>query len=345
MSGSSLDGLDIACCDFIVREESWSFVFHHAEMIPYDAEWQKKLSEVRDLNSKALWELHSAYGQYLGRMVKDFILKYQIEGVELVASHGHTVFHHPEKGYTVQIGNGADIAAACGLPVVSGLRSGDIAKGGQGAPIVPIGEKMLFQAYDGFLNIGGIANLSIREGELFIAWDVAAANQVLNALAAKAGKDFDSGGALAREGKVDYAVLDELDLIKFYLLYPPRSMDNAYIKEHYLPILAEMDAKDGLATFTEHLSTRIVKELIRFGAPPKNILVTGGGAFNSFLIEKIQQKLPESYVHVPNGALVEYKEALIMAFIGLLRYLGRDNVLSSVTGARGDSCSGALYLP
>lgn len=328
-----------------MQEESWSYIYHFAETVPFTAGVKEKLISAPSMSGKELRVLDVELGTLLGVMTKDFVRRHQIEGLELVSSHGHTVFHHPERGFSTQIGSGAHLAASCGYPVVCDLRSGDLAKGGQGAPIVPIGEKYLFQAYDAFLNIGGIANLSVyHEGRLH-AWDIAAANQVLNFLARKEGLDFDEDGALAKLGKVDYGLMDKLDKIDFYDLAPPRSLDNQYVTNTYLPLLDGVSPRDGLATFTEHLVGRTIKELIRFGQPSKNLLVTGGGAYNSFLIEKLRGKLPDVYVHVPSGALVEYKEALIMGFIGLLRYLGKPNILSSATGAREDTCSGALYLP
>lgn len=345
MSGSSLDGVDIACCDFVVQEDSWSYIYHFAETIPFTDTIRAKLLGAPSMPAKELEALDAEFGTYLGKLSNSFIKKHQIEGLELIASHGHTVFHHPEEGFSTQIGSGAHLAAASGYSVVCDLRSGDLAKGGQGAPIVPIGEKMLFQAYDAFLNIGGIANLSVYRDDLLYAWDVGAANQVLNHLAEKAGKAFDRDGEMAKAGKVNYDLLDKLEGIDFYNLEPPRSMDNQYVASHYFPLFEGVDIYDGLATFSEHLVSRIIKEMIRFGQPSRNLLVTGGGAYNSFLIEKLRRKLPEVYVHVPAGALVEYKEALIMGFIGLLRYLGKPNVLSTVTGAREDACSGALYMP
>lgn len=346
MSGSSLDGLDLCCCDFIVREENWSYVFHFTKTVPFPEDLANRLSKARDISSKELFKLDADLGDFIGQAVKTFMQENCIEEVELIASHGHTVFHSPESSFSTQIGSGAHTAAACGLPVVSDLRSGDLAKGGQGAPIVPIGELLLFQSFDAFLNLGGIANISIIQDGKGQAWDIAGANQVLNHLAKKLGKPFDDEGKFAVEGEVDFSLIEQLDSWEYYQMDPPKSLDNQQVQEHYFPLVDSVeDPKNALATFSEHLSAQIVKALLRMEKMPENLLVTGGGAHNKDLIKRLELKLPEVYVHVPNGALINFKEALIMAFIGLLRFKGQTNIISSITGAESDSISGAVYLP
>jgi anhydro-N-acetylmuramic acid kinase len=291
--------------------------------------------------------LHVEFGHYLGRQVNRFIeengLHYQ---VALVASHGHTSFHMPAKGLTAQLGDGAAIAAETGLPVVSDLRALDVALGGQGAPIVPFGEKHLLSSYNYFLNIGGIANVSFN-GDPYIAFDVCPANRVLNLLAQQAGKAFDEGGALAAAGTVHPALLDQLNTQPYYQQPPPKSLANEFGTDTLYPMIraAGLPVADALATYCEHMAIQLRKVLETSGTGAGELLCTGGGAFNRFLVSRLQAQLEPLgiTVVVPDEALVNYKEALIMAFIGVLRWRQSHNTLASVTGARRDSIGGALW--
>src|ERR1700712_1683793 len=207
MSGSSLDGLDIA---FVHLEETagrWTFEIQESACIPYQVEWKEKLSGATSLSAKDYLLLHSEYGHWLGDTVNDFLEENKLAyRVQLISSHGHTAFHFPERRMTAQIGDGAAIVAVTGIRTITDLRSVDVALGGQGAPIVPIGEKLLLPDYDFFLNIGGIANLSAA-GDHFIGFDVCPANRILNLLAAKTPKGYDENGALAASGSVNEALL------------------------------------------------------------------------------------------------------------------------------------------
>src|SRR5690606_23275424 len=197
MSGSSLDGLDIAFVHFHENAAKWNFDIVYAECYPYSAEWINKLQSSVQLNALDYQLLYAEYGHYLGAAVNTFINEHQLQyQVQLIASHGHTTFHVPPK-MTAQLGDGAAIAAETGIPVISELRALDVALGGQGAPIVPIGDKLLFGEFDYCLNIGGIANVTTHTAGTYISFDVCAANRVLNLLASQAGKAYDEGGQMA----------------------------------------------------------------------------------------------------------------------------------------------------
>ena len=349
MSGSSLDGLDIVFAEILENGGKWSYEILHADCISYSVEWIEKLKNATSLSARDYQLLHTEYGHYLGTQVNHFIEKYQLQfKVAVVASHGHTTFHEPAKKMTAQLGDGAAIAAVTQLPVVSDLRALDVAFGGQGAPIVPIGEKLLLSGYQYFLNIGGIANISIT-GDAYKAFDICAANRVLNMLANDAGKEYDNEGQLARSGQLNQALLNELNGLGYYSLPIPKSLPNSFGTDTVYPLIKKynLPVADALHTYVAHIA-RQVKNAIQNNKVAtdgdQQLLVTGGGALNSFLVERLQEALGNIKVVVPDEQLVQYKEALIMALIGVLRWREEYNVLNSVTGAARNSVGGAMWM-
>jgi len=353
MSGSSLDGLDIAYVHFHETAGKWTYEILKADCVPYSKLWTDKLSNAVNLPASGYQLLHSEYGAYTGAAVNKFIEDNGLEHqVHLIASHGHTTFHMPGQKMTAQLGEGAAIAATTGLPVVSDLRAMDIAFGGQGAPIVPIGEKLLLYDYDMFLNLGGIANLSFNQAGQYIAFDVCPANRVLNMLVATTGKAYDDEGKMAATGSVNSNLLNQLNELSYYQQPSPKSLANDFGTATVYPILQQyqLSTADGLRTYVEHIAIQIknaVQSVIA-GEPVDNakLLVTGGGAFNSFMVQQINLLLQETGITavVPDKQLVNYKEALVMALIGVLRWREEYNVLASVTGAARNSINGALWL-
>jgi len=351
MSGSSLDGLDIAFAEFHENAGKWSYEILEADCYPYSAEWAEKLKNAISLNAPDYQQLHVDYGHYLGQQVNRFIDAYQLHyKVALIASHGHTTFHVPAKKMTAQLGDGARIAAETQLPIVTDLRAMDIAFGGQGAPIVPIGEKLLLGDHEFFLNLGGIANISIAAaaGEGYRAFDICPANRVLNMLAADGGKEYDKGGEMASQGSVNHSLLEQLNALEYYRLPYPKSLANDFGTDIVYPIIkkAGISIPDALATYVEHISFQIGSSLEKVKTQNARMLVTGGGAFNNFLVDQLRKKLSPLGIEVviPDARLVNYKEALVMALIGVLRWRQEYNVFSSVTGASRDSIGGALWM-
>jgi len=353
MSGSSLDGLDIVFTEIQENAGKWTYEILRADCYSYPMKWMKKLKEAISLTALDYQLLHTEYGHYLGQQVNRFIGENELHyKVDLVASHGHTTFHIPSKKMTAQLGDGAAIAATTQLPVVSDLRSMDIAFDGQGAPIVPIGEKLLLGDFDFFLNLGGIANISINRDE-YAAFDVCAANRVLNMLAADAGKEYDEGGKMAATGNINNVLLEKLNALQYYRQPHPKSLANDFGTDTVYPIIkkASLTTNDALHTYAEHIAMQIRKSIagLEYQTPKtqsQKILVTGGGAFNSFLIERIKDQLKELNIEVviPEEKLIKYKEALIMALIGVLRWREETNVLSSVTGSKRNSIGGAVWM-
>jgi anhydro-N-acetylmuramic acid kinase len=353
MSGSSLDGLDIVFTELTENSGKWSFDIIASDCYPYEKEWIERLKNATSLSAFDYQVLHADYGHYTGRMVNRFINENHLHyKAALIASHGHTTFHLPSGKMTAQLGDGAAIAAETKLPVVSDLRALDVAFGGQGAPIVPIAEKLLFPGFNLFLNLGGIANISFN-GEKYIAFDVCPANRVLNLIANDAGKEYDENGALASRGKVDNALLDKLNAFDYYKQTYPKSLANDFGVEKVYPLLKNsgLNHADQLRTYVEHIVIQIFNAS-KGNHNPKpetrnsKLLITGGGAFNKFLIERLGSLLNEHNIEIviPDDNIIQYKEALAMALIGVLRWRLEYNVMSSVTGAERDSIGGAVWI-
>jgi anhydro-N-acetylmuramic acid kinase len=346
MSGSSLDGLDLVFTEFQETAGKWNFEVKASACIEYD-EWKSKLASAKDLSARDYQLLHIEFGHFLGGQVNEFIQKNSLDyQVQLVSSHGHTVFHQPAQKMTAQVGDGASIAAITGLHVVSDLRSLDVAFGGEGAPIVPMGEKLLLQDYNYFLNLGGIANISANI-EKYIAFDVCPANRVLNLLANIDGKEFDEDGKLAASGKIVRELLSELNSLPYYQRGFPKSLENEFGTGIIFPMLSKygLSIPDALRTYVEHIAMQIDHAFVRINGLPGRLLITGGGAFNHFLIARISETLKPSGIEViiPDETLVKFKEAIIIAFMGILRWRQENNVIASVTGAKQDSIGGALW--
>lgn len=352
MSGSSLDGLDLVFAHFHEQAGKWNYEIKAADCIPYSKEWKEKLEKATQFSALDYCQLHVDYGHYLGKMVNHFIERNNIHlQADLIASHGHTVFHLPKQLLTTQLGDGAAIAAETNMAVVSDLRSLDVALGGQGAPIVPAGEQLLFSGTTLFLNIGGIANISYHAENKVIAFDICPANRVLNSLSSQLGQPYDEGGQLAKQGQINNQLLNELNTLGYYQQPWPKSLANEFGIEVILPLIQNypISIQGKLRTYCEHISLQIKDDIEKLSLnqnEEQKLLITGGGAFNSFLISLINEKLMPLHVNVivPDKQTVEFKEALIMALLGVLRWRQNNTTLASVTGARKDSIGGALWM-
>lgn len=345
MSGSSLDGIDLAYCVFRHSITGWTFSLEHVACIEWDESIRTELQNATQLSGRELWHLHSRLGHYFGGKINAFIDRYALQAkVEFIASHGHTVFHFPEQQFTTQIGDGAQIAAVTGIPTVVDFRSKDVALQGNGAPIVPIGEQFLFQHNKLFLNIGGIANISYHSGESVIGFDVCCANQLLNYLSAQVGKPYDADGVLASTGTIQEDLLIQLNSLDFFSLPFPKSLDNGFSTNVLFPMLNAFNysVADKLATCCEHIAMQLKESVVFVLDQSEPFFITGGGAFNHYLVQRIEAVTGRNVI-VPETAIVNYKEALIIAFMGVLRWRNEVNVLHSVTGAKTDSVNGAIY--
>ena len=342
MSGTSLDGVDVAYVRFECLDQKWSFAILEAITYPYSEYWYSELSNAIHLDQDELKVLDIAYTEYLGALCRKFIEKYEVVDLDAVCSHGHTVFHKPNLGYTFQLGNLSNFSNWVDVKVVCDFRVQDVALGGQGAPLVPIGDRLLFSEYDACLNLGGFANVSYDEKDgNRIAFDIVAVNTVMNETVKVLGMNFDKDGSFAKKGDVNQGLLAELNTLGFYRELPPKSLGIEYVNENLFPIIKRYDlnTKDLLRTFVEHIAIQINKGI------PKDInrvLVTGGGVYNKFLMERIRANSSNEF-YVPESIVVEFKEALVFGFLGVLRLEGQINVLCSVTGASIDHSSGVVY--
>lgn len=366
MSGTSLDGVDLAYCvfgeernkvykdfkDLKEKEERerpsfssgnccWEYEVRKAVTVPYPETLSQKLAQAMSLSGYELALLHNELGRFIGMQVKAFMADFA-EEVELIASHGHTVFHRPDLGMTLQIGSGADIAAVCSKPTVCDFRTLDVALGGQGAPLVPIGDELLFGQYDICLNLGGISNLSYRENGQRKAYDISPCNIVLNQLARQLGQEYDADGAIAQSGHIDTLLLEKLNQLDYYQQSGTKSLGREWIDSEFFPILnsSHLSVPDQMRTVGEHIAEQIANACNSVGG--NTLLITGGGAHNGFLIDLIRQKI-HGQVIIPDDKTIDFKEAIIFAFLGMLRANDLPNCLASVTGSRQDSCGGAIY--
>jgi len=347
MSGTSLDGLDLVLVKFTCNSK-YSFEILRSESIKYSEKWKKRLYRAFDGSADEISRLHVEYGAYVADRIQEFIESAEVPEPDLIASHGHTVFHRPDKGYTVQIGSGAVIAARTGCKVVCDFRAQDVALGGQGAPLVPVGDALLFSKYDFCLNLGGFANVSFdQEGERK-AFDVCPVNIVLNHYSRQIGQEYDDRGQVAAGAVLHEDLLRELNQLSFYGADRPKSLGYEFVVEQVFPMIDSfgLPVADVLRTFVEHAAQQIALVIHRAkcasGSGSPEVLVTGGGAFNEFLVERLRE-LSGSRIVLPSREIIEFKEALIFAFLGLLRVQNKINCLKSVTGAAVDHSSGIVY--
>lgn len=343
MSGTSLDGIDLAFCEFKLANGKWEFTIPVVQAVVYSDDWKQRLARAQSLSAEGLAILNVEYGRYLGKLINQFVLRQNLSP-DFIASHGHTVFHRPETGLTLQIGSGAEISAQTGITTICDFRSQDVALGGQGAPLVPVGDKLLFGEYDFCLNLGGFSNISFDEDGLRKAYDICPVNIILNRLAQSAGCEFDKDGELAASGTIHPGLLEALNDLDFYVQPAPKSLGREWVEAEFIPVLEKFDLsnRDQLCTVTEHTAIQISRQ-IQWRHDGK-ILATGGGAKNIFLVNRLKV-LTSRQIILPEEKIIDFKEALIFAFLGVLRFCNQPNCLASVTGAVRDHSSGAIYFP
>lgn len=344
MSGTSLDGIDLAWCHFLRQNNGiWDYRIKKAITAPYSEKFRHRLANAQELSALEYVKLNNDIAEVFAKAINDWLG----DGLrpDFIASHGHTVFHRPAIGLTTQICNGAILAARTGIRTVCDFRTKDVALGGQGAPLVPIGDELLFGEYDACLNLGGFSNISYHIGNKRIAYDISPCNMALNSIANKAGLPYDKDGQLSRNGNIIPELLQKLNQLDYYHQNPPKSLGKEWYNEIFSPVLTAFSSSCAIVdlsrTVVEHIATQIVTNVPETA---QTLLVTGGGAHHAFLIQQIQNQRDKLKIIVPDPLIVNYKEALIFAFLGLLRLEGENNCLQSVTGAREDCCGGCVYL-
>ncbi|UOX34545.1 anhydro-N-acetylmuramic acid kinase [Flavobacterium sediminilitoris] len=341
MSGTSLDGVDLVYVTLSFSSK-WNFKIHIFETVPYTEYWISMLSNSIHLSNNELLDLNQKYTEELAKIISEFITKNEIQNIDIVCSHGHTVLHQPENGFTLQIGNLSKIAELIKQNVVCDFRVQDVQLGGQGAPLVPIGDRLLFSEYDYCLNLGGFSNISFEEDGERIAFDISPVNTVLNFYANQLGLNYDDKGNLAKKGLLNNELLIELNSLIFYEQSYPKSLGMEFVNSKIFPVLNKysIPVNDILRTFVEHIAFQISKVIVKKNT---SVLITGGGAYNDFLIERIKSYLPNINLVIPNNIIVESKEALVFALLGVLKLRNENNTLASVTGARQNHSAGNVF--
>lgn len=343
MSGTSCDGLDIAHCEFYFKNDFWNYKIINAKTYKYPNSWIEILKNAHNLSAFDFLLVHNKYGEYIAEKVIKFISEFNFE-IDFISSHGHTIFHQPNNGLTFQIGNGAYITAKTGIATISDFRTLDVAFGGQGAPLVPIGDELLFPNFDYCLNLGGFANISFIKNKKRIAFDICPINIAINYFTNKYfKKEYDKNGNFAKKGKINNNLLEKLNSLDYYKQSYPKSLGREWFELNFIKVVSEfnINSNDLLRTIYEHFAIQlssVIENKIE-----KKVLITGGGAFNTFFIEILKQKT-NAVIIIPDDNLINFKEALIFAFLGLIRSFERPNCLSSVTGAKRDNCGGIFYI-
>lgn len=342
MSGTSLDGIDLALVKF-KYQGFWKYEILETKTVPYPKKWQKSLAEAVFYNDFQLNNLNKEYTEYLAYVVSRFIAENNIEDLDAVCSHGHTIKHEPENGFTLQIGNLPELAKLINQTLVCDFRVQDVQLGGQGAPLVPIGDELLFPDYEFCLNLGGFANVSTKKNAKRVAFDICAVNTVLNYLAGKLQLPYDENGKIAASGKLNEILLKKLNSLEFYIQQAPKSLGIEWVNRHIFPLLSEIEnIPSALKTYTVHIAIQIAGVLDQ--NPASKVLVTGGGAFNTYLMNEIKARTKNTIV-IPSSEIINYKEALIFGFLGILKLRDEINVLKNVTGASKDHSSGKVFYP
>ena len=345
MSGTSMDGVDLAHCDLTEQENGkWSYKINVAKTYEYNDLWRLRLSKLRNQNALNVYKTDRYYGEYIGELINEFISDNNLE-VDLIGSHGHTIFHQPENNVSYQIGSPSAIAAVTDIPTVSNFRAMDVAKYGEGAPISGIGDQLLFSEFDMCVNLGGFANISTVVDDIPIAYDICPCNILLNRIAREFGKEYDENGEIANQGSIDYDLLSDLNSIEYYAQPFPKSLGREWINEHFWFRVRQSDAskEDRMKTLVDHIGQQIGQNIenLATDSSTTRVYVTGGGAFNTALIDHLKTHT-DAEIIVPEPTVVDYKEALIFGLLAVLRVQNKSNILMSYTGAEQDSIGGEL---
>ena len=342
MSGTSIDGVDLVYVNFFFNKY-WSFKILKFKTYDYDKDWQNILKNLIDKDQNSIKLIDKNYTKLLSKYILRFIEEFSIKKIDFVSSHGHTALHDPSNSITYQIGNLKELTNYTGLKVICDFRVEDIKLGGQGAPLVPVGEKYIFPEYDTLINIGGFANITIKSNNNLIAYDICPVNIVFNHLSNLINLKYDDKGKISSSGKINLELFNHLQSIDYYKQVSPKSLGVEWVKEVIIPIInnfIEIPVEDLLNTFSKHFAFQIANNI----KSSNKTLITGGGAYNDYLIQNIID-LTESEIIIPSSEIIEYKEALIFGFLGVLKDLNINNCYSSVTGAIKYHCSGNIFIP
>jgi len=351
MSGTSMDGIDIALCEI----DAHSCTLLAYEEYPFDIALKEEILEAISgvVSLQKVGELHVRLGRLFAQRIAEFLLSQRINAkdIEAIGLHGQTLWHEPNAAYpfSLQLGDATVVVAKTEIKTVTDFRSADIANGGQGAPFAPAFHQFLFSSLKqntAVLNIGGMANLTLL-GENLRGWDTGCGNVLLDYNIQNAqGKSYDADGAFARSGEINAELLEKMLADPYFSKMPPKSTGREYFNaswlESLLPIFHTINAADIQRTLLELTAKSIADDVKRHNIA--ELILCGGGAKNGFLVERLEQlcgcsvKRSEAY-GVPSDAI----EAMAFAWFAKKRIKCEAVALSSVTGAKKDTILGALY--
>lgn len=339
MSGSSLDGLDIAIATFASRD-TYDVVFNKHCALP--SQLASELNKAASYNIKDYLELESKFTDFIAKELQNITNQYQ--DINLIAIHGHTVHHDPDSGYSCQMVNAGRLASLTGLDVLADFRNQDIGLGGQGAPLAPIVEHLL-GSQAAYLNLGGIANISLHKSGSIVGYDVSPCNQLFNHFAKLNGLEYDDKGLLGRKGAIDQNLLNQWSALPYFQVDAPKSMDNQWLVHNFISTLEDDKSEDQCHTAYQFVSHQIAKSVINNLSEGDRVMCTGGGSYNDYLIQLIQDKIKSKSIQLvfPPKELIDYKEAILMSYMGYLYLNNKPNTLSSVTGASRSASVGGYY--
>jgi len=359
ISGTSYDGIDIACCEFEQVGDTVEIKQHGFASIEYTKELHALIADSmppRGITMERVCILDTHIGQEFSRAAQMVMQQFDFQP-DLIVSHGQTLFHwidskHQAKG-TLQLGEPAWIAEETGVAVLSNIRSRDVATGGHGAPLVSILDHLLFGASDnpeGALNLGGISNITIAGRDLTpIAYDIGPANGLMDAAIfahSQGAQSFDEEGKIAASGTIDTELLKKLLLEPYYDLPAPKSTGKElfhlpYIIEH-AGAVQTWNLPNVVATLLELTVETVAREVEKFNLA--KLYVAGGGSANPVLMTRLTERLAQCEV-LTIGALgidPRAKEGVAFALIGFLSMQGHAGQIPSCTGARGERILGSL---
>ena len=347
MSGTSLDGLDIVLVQFEENEDVISHKMVCNETVGYPTDLEQNIKKAHKLKIDEVQILDKAIGLFFAAQVNAFIEKNKLDqnDIEAIASHGQTILHQPENGFTLQLGCGSTIAYHTGIPVINDFRSLDVIAGGQGAPLVPIGDFNLFNGKaEAFVNIGGFCNISFKDhkGEIQ-AFDICPSNLPLNRYAQKLNAAYDKDGDFAQAGVLDDLLLQKLNKLEYYTKSAPKSLGTEWLDKSFYPLISEdLDPKTILRTVSTHIATQITHTLKTNNI--SSVYLSGGGVKNKFLINELKKSYSGNII-VPDEQVIDFKEALIFAFLGYCYLLNRATTIKTVTGSALSLSTGVYHKP
>ena len=347
MSGTSLDGLDIVLVKFEENKDEVNHTIICSNTVSYPSHLEEAIKKANELKIDEAQILDKSIGLFFAAQINTFIEQNKLDqnNIDAIASHGQTILHQPENGFTLQLGCGSTIAYHTGIPVINDFRTLDVVAGGQGAPLVPIGDFQLFKGKaEAFINLGGFCNISFKDhkGEIQ-AFDICPSNLPLNKYAQKLNAAYDKDGDFAQAGELDDLLLQKLNKLEYYTKSSPKSLGTEWLDKSFYPLISsDKNPYAILRTLSSHIATQIAATINAHKI--QSVFFTGGGAKNKFILQELQKKYSGKII-IPDTEIIDFKEALIFAFLGYCYLLDKATTIETVTGATLSLSTGVYHKP